>query len=537
MNELYECAFFNGGIFTSNPEQPYANAMAVSQGKIVWIGDQSELDTEGKSVVDLHGKRVIPGLIDAHMHPYFTAMVTKQVPCLPPVVNSIKEFIDKIRERIASQEKDEWIESWGYDEGKLAEKRAPLRNDLDEASTEVPVVATRTCGHIISVNSKALEIAGITKDTPDPKGGKIDKDENGEPTGILQETARNLVLSKIPKKELEESADLLVELSPKLFSYGITAVTELYARTQPLDYLTMYDKAKEKGYKHRTALYYIWEDITDAPTFTEEQKNRENQNHIGGIKLIADGSVSGHTAWVKEPFVGGNDDYGIQTCFEDELLTAVESAKENSVQLIVHAMGDQAIDFVVDTLYQHKPWIEDGPSIRIEHATLPSEQTLKRSAEAGIAFVPQPIFLYAEIESYLKNLGVERTKKAYPIKTMLEAGLKVAISSDAPATALVDPINPYVGLHLAVNRIAYDGTDTGQDERIDITTAIELHTRVAQEITRIPNIGQLKPGYYADFVVLDQDILQMDSIEIVQVQVDETYIGGELVYQNEQVKS
>jgi predicted amidohydrolase YtcJ len=164
---------------------------------------------------------------------------------------------------------------------------------------------------------------------------------------------------------------------------------------------------------------------------------------------------------------------------------------------------------------------------------MPTKQALQRAAETGIAFVPQPIFLYAEIESYLKNLGAERLKQTYPIQSMLEAGIKLAFSSDAPATAWVDPVNPFVGIKAAVTRIAYDGTDTGQDQRVDVPTAITLYTRAAQEITRIPDVGQLTPGYHADFIVLDQDILAIRPEEIDRITVEETYMGGSLVYQKE----
>lgn len=208
----------------------------------------------------------------------------------------------------------------------------------------------------------------------------------------------------------------------------------------------------------------------------------------------------------------------------------LEYAKQHGVQLVVHAMGEQAIDLIVNTFYGMESWIQDGPSIRIEHAAMPTAQAIERAAEMGIAFVPQPIFLYAEIESYLKNLGIERTKTTYPINKMLEAGIPVAFSSDAPATAWADPVNPFIGIKSAVTRVAYDGTNTGQSEKIDVETAIELYTRGAQQITRIPNIGQLKSGYQADFIILNNDILEISPDEIEHINVEETYVKGISVY-------
>jgi predicted amidohydrolase YtcJ len=316
-----------------------------------------------------------------------------------------------------------------------------------------------------------------------------------------------------------------------MLSYGYTGMTELMARTKPHDYLEMYQKAVQKGLKQRTVLYYIWEDIKEDYVIEASKLERDSQIHIGGVKLFSDGSVSGRTAWVDPPFLGDDRNYGIQTTTKEELLAAAEAAKQNNIQLVVHAMGEQAIDLIVDTFYQVPGWLDDAPSVRVEHAAMPTPQAIKRAAEAGIAFVTQPIFLFAEIESYLHNLGAERTKKTYPFKTMLEKGIKVAFSSDAPATAWAEPANPFVGIKSAVTRVAYDGTDTGLDQRVDVETAITLYTRAVQEITRIPNVGQLAPGYYADFFVLDQDILAIVPERIDQVQVMETYMSGALVYQ------
>lgn len=533
MSKAERKIFVNGRIFTSNPEQPYVSAMVVSDGRVEWIGEQASIENMDGERVNLQGRRVLPGIIDAHLHPLYLANAAKQIACTPPLVHSIEEMITELNKQYESQASDEWIEGWGYDEGKLTEGRAPARWDLDKASVDAPIVVTRTCGHIVSVNSKALEMAGITKDTPNPKGGQIDRDEHGEPTGILRESARHLVLDVMPSPTLEENAAVLAELSPNLFAHGITAITDLMALSKPIDYLDMYNEARGKGLKQRAVLYYMWEDLQKHNRLDKHTTNRENPIHIGGIKLFSDGSVSGRTAWVNPPFLGDDENCGIATTTREELLAAAEAAERSGVQLVVHAMGEQAIDLIVNTFYGRKGWLSAGPSIRIEHAAMPTTQALKRAAETGIAFVPQPIFLYAEIESYLNNLGGDRAKTTYPIKSMLEAGIKVAFSSDAPATAWADPVDPFVSIKAAVTRKAYDGTDTGQEQRVDVPTAITLYTRSAQEITRIPDIGQLAPGFHADFIVLNQDILEISPENMDEIHVEETYMGGELVYQRE----
>ncbi|MBT2736060.1 amidohydrolase [Bacillus sp. ISL-7] len=533
INKKTECTYINGKIFTANPDKPHATAMIVRDGKVAWIGSQTDLEKIEGECVDLQGLSVLPGLIDAHLHPLYLANASKQIACTPPLIHSIEDLIKEIRSLRGAQGKDKWVEGWGYDEGKLLEGRSPTRWDLDQAAADVPVIITRTCAHIVVVNSKALELAGITRDTPEVPGGQIDRDEDGEPTGILRENAKDLVTRIMPVKTLEENAEILAELSNVLLSHGITAITDAMGRTEPTDYLEMYNDAVKKGLKQRTVLYYIWEDLKKNPILENEKTSLENQIHIGGVKLFSDGSVSGQTAWVNPPFLGEGENYGIQMTTEEELLAAAEAAEQNNVQLVVHAMGEQAIDLIVDTFYGKKGWLTDSPSIRIEHAAMPTPQALKRSSETGIAFVTQPIFLFAEIESYHNNLGADRTKKTYPVQSMLEAGIKVAFSSDAPATAWADPVNPFVGIKSAVTRLAYDGTDTGQEQKVDLETAIILYTRAAQEITRIPKVGQLAPGYHADFIILNQDIFEVSPEKIDEIQVVETFMGGKSVYQKE----
>jgi len=302
------------------------------------------------------------------------------------------------------------------------------------------------------------------------------------------------------------------------------------ARVAPIDYMEMYEEARKRGLAHRTVLYYMWGDLEKSPILNKENTDRTKPIHIGGIKLFADGSVSGRTAWVNPSFLGDDDTQGISTTSSEELLAAAKMAKEHGIQVVVHAMGEQAIDQIVNTFAHVDNWIDGAPSVRIEHAAMPTKHALEIASKKGFAFVPQPVFLYAEIESYHNNLGIERTKTTYPVKTMLEGGIQVAFSSDAPATAWADPVDPFVGIQSAVTRIAYNGADTGQSERVSIATAIELYTRCAQEVTRIPDVGQLKVGYHADFIVLDQDILEVPVEKIAQVKVENTYLGGRLVY-------
>ncbi len=517
----------NAKIYTADTHQPSATAMVIEDGKVVWIGQQEDLPAYHGEIIDVQGKVIIPRIIDAHMHPIMLADVLEQVACLPPHIHSIEDIIIALAKYDASQHG--WILGWGYDEGKLKERRAPLKEDLDRASTELPIIVMRTCGHIISVNSKALAIAGITKDTPDPQGGQIDRDENGEPTGLLRENARNLVLQHLPTPSEEEIVTRLLKLSQTLASYGVTSITELMATVAPVDYLSLYRKAREKGFKQRVAVYYIWEDIQRYELLTANNIDRSAGAYIGGIKLFSDGSVSGRTALVSVPFLG-SEEKGIAMTSKEELLAAAAEAKEYGIQLVVHAMGDRAIDLIVDTFYEKKAWLTDAPSVRIEHAAMPSESALQKAAEWGIGFVPQPIFLFCEIESYLENLGLEKTQTLYGVQTFLQRGIATALSSDAPATSWAEAANPFVTIQAAVTRTAYDGTDLGAAEKISVEEALQLYTADAKTMIRMDNVGQLKEGYDANFVVLTDDLLTLAHNQLMHVKPFATYIEGECVF-------
>ncbi|MGM0411407.1 MAG: amidohydrolase [Bacillota bacterium] len=535
MSNINKKIYYNGKIFTSNLENYFADMMIIYGNKIRWIGKEKnykkkKFNTDEYEKIDLKEKRIMPGFIDPHMHAIYLARDASKIACIPPKVKSIEELKERIKEKKKDLDKGEWIEGWGYDEGKLKEGRSPNRYDLDEVAKDYPVVITRTCNHIAVANSKALEILGIDENTSEPGENQIDKDENGKLTGIFREDAKIMLNSRMPSNSIEDDAEILANYSENLFAHGITTITDSMAETKPVDYYEMYQRAIDEGLKQRAILYYKWDDLKDGFSIDKSKKDLTSQLHVGGVKVLADGSVSGKTAWVNPSYLGEDDNFGLKTTTKKELLEAAQYAKQNNLQLVVHAMGEQAIDLVVNTFYNQKDWLDDRPSIRVEHASMPTKEALEKALKGNITFVSQPIFIYAEIESYLNNLGRERTKKNYPYKTILESGIKLAFSSDAPATAWADPVDPFTAIKSAVTRKAYDGTDTGQDEKIDLETAIRLYTKEGGGVTGIPKIGQLKAGYKADFLLLDKDIFEIETDKIDEVNVEKTYMNGKLVY-------
>lgn len=534
-------AFVNGKIFTSDTSEPgalYAEALLCDGGRILFAGAEKDLPAGEYPRIDLGGRTVIPGFVDAHMHPVMLADFSRQIACLPPKVNSIQELIQEIARVRSEKPEGGWIKGWGYDEGKFAEHRSPSRYDLDKGSSDFPVFLTRSCEHIRCVNSKALELAGITRDTPDPQGGEIERDEHGEPTGVLKENARDLVLPFMPPETKESTVASLIDLGNLLTSQGIVAVTDMGNLHEGGNY-EFYEEAVKRGFRQRVSLYYMWDYFMDDPLFdiTPELMDRNRQIRIAGLKLIGDGSISGKTAWLSEPYLG-TEECGFPVYSDESMERALEFCKRTGCQLSVHAMGGRAIDRVIDRVYPEKDWTDGKvPCLRVEHLTEPSDRAVARAAERGFGFASQPIFEYCEIETYKSNMDPERLRHIYPHRTMLDRGVKLCLSTDAPATSWAVPSDPFSNLKSAVTRYACDGTDIGQDERLDIETAMILYTKESAEVSGFAGLGVLKPGYAADFAVLSDDLFTVDPMKIDEVRVEETYIGGERVYCREDLRA
>ena len=469
--------FVNGTIFTSDDDNPWAQAMIVRGGRIFWVGREESLPPCRGEVIDLKGKCVIPGFVDAHMHPLMLADFRKKIAVMPPKIRSIRDLQEAVRSRRKTQGPGRWIQGWGYDEQALAEKRSPNRYDLDQACSDAPVCLMRSCAHIRCVNSMALALAGISRDTPDPIGGEIERDENGEPTGVLKETAGNLLAPFLPAEQPGQQIDNLLELGELLASQGITAVCDMGNLDSPDDNIPIYEEAARRGFRQKVGLYYMWSHFAgqgDAFPLLDGRMDRSRQIFAAGLKLIGDGSVSGRTAWMEEPYLGpsggrdlsggsgssGSPDlsvgYGFPVCTDDQIESAIRFCKSHGCQLSMHAMGTRAIARMVDRACRETPWTEGPvPYVRIEHVTAPSEESIRRAA---------------------------------------------------------------------------DGTDCGSCQALDMETAVKLYTRESAKAAGFSGLGMLKEGYRADFAVLSESIFSVSPEQADEIRVLQTYMDGICVY-------
>lgn len=532
----------------------FVDSMIVADKNILKLGEEKSLRiflkndikfyTKSENLdyceIDLAGRFVMPGFVDCHEYPILLSHCLEEISCLPPNVTSIKELKSRVAEErkrliaggVEPDKSDKWIIGWGCDEGKYPEKRLPTRWDLDEVCPDFPVTLVRTCEHIRCCNSLALKMAGIDENTENPDGGEIGRDEKGIPNGILYENARNLIAEILPHSDREHEVMLIKKLGDMLTRHGITSVCEMGNLSSKDNHFIYYDAVK-KGLKQNISLFYMWEFYKDKPEFEikEEHKYLEQQVHVAGLKLIGDGSFSGHTAWTDSPYLG-TDEYGISTCSDELLDSAIEFCRSNNLQISIHAMGKRAIDRFIERLNGEEPW-EVGanlpniiPHARIEHVTEPSENAVNMAAKDGIAIATQPIFIFSEIESYQKNLGDARLKTTYPIRRLIDSGCFVGLSTDAPATAWSDPANPWINIKSAVTRKAYNGVDTGQKHRISLEEAILLYTKNSAIIAGLPNRGCIAEGYYADFQILNENPFEKDIEKIEELMPEKVYISG-----------
>jgi predicted amidohydrolase YtcJ len=521
--------FTNAKVFTGTGEADFATAFRIEDGVFTWVGDQAEAD----GGTDLGGATVLPGLLDVHSHPSMLAGLADAVPCLPPEVDSLATLLDRLRSHPGvGRGDDRWIEGFGFDETAYPEGRKPTRHDLDRVSATQPVFVRRCDSHSMVCNTRALELAGITRDTPDPDGGRIGRDADGEPDGLLVERpAYDRVLAVRPPVSPDDEIAHLARLDTHFLERGIVAVGDLMATLATPEPLRLFRDAERSGLRPQFALYSMWSDLLAAglPDLTED--DRTGRVKIAGVKLVMDGAYSDRTAWTDDAYPGSCD-HGLQTASADDLRRAVAWARRNGVQVAVHAMGDRALRYVVDVLGDEEPWLADRPSVRLEHATLFSADLLDRLEAATMEFgvVTHSIFFFAEYDAYARNLSKDQFAVAYPIRSFYERVPCTALSSDTPATAWTDADDVFVSVRAAVLREAHNGADFNQAEAVTVAQALLLYTGRARLLAPFDGVGLIQPGFEGSFVVLDRDVFTIPPREIDRVRVAETWIRGEQVF-------
>ena len=525
--------FTNGVILTMDPDAPSVEAIGVIGDRIVAAGNRRMVEDalpRGYATADLGGQTLIPGFNEAHNHMIGYGINAGQLDAGYPAVQSIAQLVAAVRARAAETSPGEWIVGRGYDDNRLEERRHPNRHDLDQATTNHPVLIVNGSGHLAAANSEALRRANVTRDTADPQGGHFVRDEHGEPTGVLDETAQEPVRGAIPPHTLEDFTAALRRCNDDYLRAGITSSQD--AGSSLPEHITAYQLAVARGdLRLRTSMMIRENLLPHIVGLGVTQGLGDHRLRIGPIKMFIDGSLIGRTAAVTQPFV--NDPrpgyLGLTMMPQEQLDEYVMQAHTAGFQIAIHAIGDRGIDMVLDA---YEKALAAHPRAdhrhRVEHCGICRPDIIDRIARLGVVPVSQPVFILEYGDGFIRHLGLERIQLTYPFRSFLERGIRLVFSSDCP----VSHFAPLKSMQAAVTERTDSGASYALEEAVTVEEALELYTVAGAYATfEEREKGMLRPGMLADFAVLAEDPRRVDPGALARLPVTMTIIGGEVVFE------
>ncbi len=514
----------NGAVMGSGA----VTALAVSDGRVIAVGSDEHIASlvgpETKKI-DLGGRRVVPGFIDAHTHFLAGGFELSAVQLRDAATP--EEFARRIAE-YSSQHSGEWVlggtwdhELWGGD--------LPRRDWIDSLTPETPVFVTRLDGHMSLANSRALQLAGVTADTEDPPGGTIVRYGNGEPTGILKDAAQGLVDAAIPERTEADMDRALEAAAQHALERGVTLVTDMGS----WDGFATYRRARAGG--NLPLRVYAVVPLSTRERLTEyvaEQGRGDDRLFWGGLKAFVDGSLGSTTAWFYDPYEDEPGTTGLMVTDTAELRSAILEGDKSGMHLIVHAIGDRANDWLLDVYDEARRTNGDRDRrFRIEHAQHLSPTAVPRFGRASVIPSMQPYHAIDDGRWAVKRIGPDRIKLTYAFRDLLDAEAPLAFGSDWT----VAPIDPLLGVYAAVTRRTIDGANPNgwvPEQKIRVAEAVAAYTSAnAYACYMEDRLGTLEPGKYADLAVLSQDIFSIDPAQIKDVMVDLTMVEGVVVFE------
>jgi predicted amidohydrolase YtcJ len=529
-----DLVLLNGRVLTIDPRQPTAEAFAVKNGRFVAIGSSADirgLATTSTTVIDAEQLTVTPGFIDAHCHPG----EVEELYDVSADLRSIRDIQQALRERASDTPPGHWVRAFKFDDTKLTDTRPLSRRDLDDAVPDHPVRVDHRGGHTSWFNSKAFELAGITRTTADPPDGRYFRDDNGDLQGEVAENARD-VFARVGQhqtftadQQRQRGQAAMAHMSKKLTATGLTTVHDAFAS---IDKIRAYqDACAGGGLLHRA---YIlaggvgpdapFHKLRDAGVYTGLGNEFVR---IGPVKFVADGSASERTMRMSTPFVGKPGDYGILTMDQKEIHEAVEDAHRHGWQVGIHANGDVTIDMVLNA-YERvlREWPHPDRRHRIEHCSLINPGLVQRIKATGSIPTPFWTYVYYHGEKW-KAYGEEKMRSMFAHRSFLDAGIRVPGASDySPG-----PFEPMMALQSLVTRKDYAGRVWGAEQRVSIDEALMIGTINGAHASYEEDVkGSITAGKYADFVVLEKDPHQVDPDQLKDIRIMRTVVGGNTAY-------
>jgi len=534
-----DTVFTNGRIFTVDANRSWAEAVAVTDGRIAYVGTTNGADQHvgsNTTVVDLKGRMMLPAFQDSHIHPIYAGIEASA--CDLNAMNDLAGYRSVIGGYAAANPNVDWILGGGWSMSVFGPGGSPSKRILDELVPDRPVFLTSSDGHSGWANSKALEIAGITRDTPDPVDGIIDRDaETGELIGSLQEGAMNLVQQHVPPTSLDSRKAGLIYAQNLLHSYGITSIQEAIANREELETYASLENAGQLKLRVVAALWWDrerQEEQIESLLALRQEFNKGGLLRPTTVKIMEDGVMENYTAAMLEPYLIPSGSRGIPMVNPELLKRAVTELDAEGFQVHFHSIGDAAIRYALDAV--EEALLENGQlgnRHHISHIQMFDPADIPRFAELQVIANFQPLWAYADeyvTELTIPFIGEERARWMYPIKSVQDTGAIIAFGSDWS----VSTANPFPQMETAVTRMS--AVDDSYpvfipEERIDLETAIAAFTINAAFVNKHEDeTGSIEAGKLADLIVLDQNVFEIEPANISDTKVLLTLFGGEAVH-------
>lgn len=531
---MFDILFINGVCYSMEKEGHIVDAIGVKNGKIAFTGTNLEAQNfESKKIIDLEGKTVIPGLGDSHLHLY--AYCQNQTFVDLKDAETIDEMISKMKVKAKSTPQGSWIKGVNFDQSKLKENRFPTKIDLDRISKEHPIIIKRVCLHAVVGNSKALDKAQINKKNIKIEGGAVELGEDEYPTGILWEQATKVFDSIIPDPLSDENVKrkIVSETLQDMSSKGITTIhtysAKIWHYNEDINLYKELEKNKELSMRVTICLDELFEKENLS---SDDLNNPHRFVQMGAYKIFTDGSMGSRSAYLKAPYADDKNNFGFTVCSQEELNDKILTAYKKGLQSAIHAIGDAALDMVLTAIENCLDKVEINKDIpfRLIHVQLVNNDLIERMKKLPIILDVQPSFLMTDLYWLEDRVGKERVKDTYKFKTLLENGLIQTGGSDSP----VESYNPMLGIYAAVCRADINSYPEGgflAEEKLSVYEALSLYTRNTHFATNQQNVlGTLSVNKFADIIILDKNIFEINPEDIHKIKVLKTYLAGEEVY-------
>ena len=534
MKTSADIIFTNGSVITVDGKDSLCEAVALSGNRIAQVGDTKtiqKLAGPETEVVDLAGRSLLPGFIDAHCHPTAHGNIKAHIQCGPDQIRSIEDIKKAVAERVKTTPVEEWILWFGYDHKQLEEKRHPTRWDLDEVAPDHKVCIFRTCLHMLAVNSLALAEAEYNRDSPDPEGGKLGRNEQGDLTGMIFERARDPFIKRISPPSLASAEKNVLAMNDDFLRLGITSAHDATG-VNPLD-ITAYQKCMEDG-RLKVRIYAMARIAGDIGIGSHLMKTGilngfgNDRLRMGALKMQMDGAGTGGTAALREHYPGDENNFGILHMNPEQLDSLVLDGHKAGYQIGVHAQGDKAIELTVDAYEKAlQQYPRQNHRHQIIHCGFLDEALMDRIKVLRLIPALGAPFLYELGDTFIDIYGLDRLGSVFPLRSLLERGIITPLTSDTP---VIGP-NVMHGIYQAITRKTKSGQVIAPNETVSILQAIRAYTFYGAYTSFEEEIkGSIEPGKLADLVVLSDNILEKPPEDILSLKVDMTYVDGELVY-------